>query len=90
MFLTPTRGRNYNEKLLFNLNSTNQANAPIQNTQIRLLKIARRKTKTDYPGNEFYQLTDLGTTVAPKMDVFLENFFGNYIALFSRKSDKYA
>ena len=43
----------------------------------------------------------LGVTVAANMDVFLENFqtaltppplsfFGNYIALFSRKSVKYA
>ena len=42
----------------------------------------------------------LGVTGSPKMDVFLENsqtafdppplVFGNYIALFSRKSAKYA
>ena len=77
-FLTPTRGRNYNEKLLFNLNSTNQAYAPIQNTQIRLLKIVRRKTKTDYPGNKFYQLNDL------EQSANIDNSASNLISLWNR------
>ena len=48
-----------------------------------------------------YEIKYLGATVGPNMDVFLENFqtalpppppsfFGNYIALFSRKFVKYA